>query len=56
VPGIQGAIAARAAWSAARALGCERPLFAPIATLVAIGATASGRFARSVELTLGVLK
>jgi uncharacterized membrane protein YgaE (UPF0421/DUF939 family) len=54
LPGIQAAIAAGAAWSAARALGHERPLFAPIAALVAIGATASGRFARSVELTLGV--
>lgn len=54
VPGIQAAIATGAAWAAARALGHERPLFAPIAALVALGATASGRFARSLELTVGV--
>jgi uncharacterized membrane protein YgaE (UPF0421/DUF939 family) len=54
VPGIQAAVAAGAAWAVARGLGHERPLFAPIAALVALGASASGRFARSIELTLGV--
>jgi uncharacterized membrane protein YgaE (UPF0421/DUF939 family) len=54
VPGIQAAVAAGAAWSIGRALGHEQPLFAPIAAVVALGATASGRYARAVELTLGV--
>jgi uncharacterized membrane protein YgaE (UPF0421/DUF939 family) len=53
-PGLQAAVATGAAWTLARALGHERPLFAPIAALLALGATASGRFARSVEVTLGV--
>ena len=46
VSGVQAAVAAAAAWAAAGALGHERPLFAPIAALVTLGATASGRFAR----------
>jgi uncharacterized membrane protein YgaE (UPF0421/DUF939 family) len=54
VPGVQAGIASGAAWAVARALGHELPIFAPIAALVAIGATASGRSARSIELTLGV--
>jgi uncharacterized membrane protein YgaE (UPF0421/DUF939 family) len=54
VPGLQAAVATGAAWTLARALGHERPLFAPVAALVALGATASGRFARAFEVTLGV--
>ena len=55
-PILQTAFAAVAAWYLALALlGGDRPLFAPIAAVIALGATVGQRGQRAVELVAGVI-
>jgi uncharacterized membrane protein YgaE (UPF0421/DUF939 family) len=55
-PILQTAAAAVAAWYLALALlGGDRPLFAPIAAVIALGATVGQRGQRAVELVGGVI-
>jgi len=52
---LQTAVAACVAWSlAVLILGQERPTFAPIAAVIALGLAVGERARRAVELTLGV--
>src|SRR5215208_3905922 len=52
---LQTAVAACLAWFlAVLILGVERPTFAPIAAVIALGRAVGARARRAVELTLGV--
>src|SRR3954471_20546144 len=52
---LQGALAAALAWTiATHLLGHQRPFFAPLAALVALGLSHSQRTSRTLELILGV--
>jgi uncharacterized membrane protein YgaE (UPF0421/DUF939 family) len=52
---LQGGVAATAAWAiATEILGHERPLFAPLSAIVAVGTGYGQRARRTVELVLGV--
>lgn len=54
-PLLQAAIAATLAWWIAHALlGHEAPIFAPISSLIAIGAAVGNSYRRTIELVVGV--